>query len=91
MALRVLRGISRRAGRYVAACSWNASAARTLTVSTARLAAEKAKVTHTGQVSIEFLCPFPNYVLELKLSDLIHRYGKRVITEIYGLLIGKNR
>ena len=57
MALRVLRGVSRHAGRYVAARSWNASAARALTVSTARLAAEKAKVTHTGQVSVECFCP----------------------------------
>ena len=58
MALRVLRGVSRHAGRYVAVRSWNASAARALTVSTARLAAEKAKVTHTGQVSIEFCVLF---------------------------------
>ena len=51
MALRVLRSVSRHAGRYVAARSWNPSTVRALTVSTARLAAEKGKVTHTGQVS----------------------------------------
>ena len=51
MALRVLRDVSRHTGRYIAARSWNASTARALTVSTARLSPETAKVTHTGQVS----------------------------------------
>ena len=50
MALRVLRDVSRHTGRYVAVRSWNASTARALTVSTARLSSEAAKVTHTGQV-----------------------------------------
>lgn len=54
MALQVLRGVSRHAARYAATRSWNTSTARALTVSTTRLAAEKAKVTHTGQVSTPF-------------------------------------
>lgn len=50
MALRALRDVSRHTGRYVAARLWNANTARALTVSTARLSSEAAKVTHTGQV-----------------------------------------
>lgn len=89
MALRILRGFSRHTSRYVATRSLKFNTTRSLTVSLATLATENEKVTHTGQVYICLLVHM--YVQLFSMIYLLHRYGKKVIIEIYDSLAEKNK
>ena len=88
MALRILRGFSRHTSRYVATRSLKFNTTRSLTVSLASLATENKKVTHTGQV---YVCLLVHMYVQLFRIYLLHRYGKKVITEIYASLAEKNK